>query len=63
MSRPRKIGLDYFPVDTDIFDDFGIRILMSKFGADGPHKDRRVDELYACADEVLRAPDIERVFV
>jgi len=35
MSRPRKIGLDYFPVDTDIFDDFGIRILMSKFGADG----------------------------
>ena len=35
MSRPRKIGLDYFPVDTDIFDDFGIRILMSKFGTDG----------------------------
>ena len=35
MGRPKKQGLDYFPVDTDIFDDFGIRILMSKFGADG----------------------------
>lgn len=35
MGRPRKQGLDYFPVDTDIFNDFGIRILMAKFGADG----------------------------
>jgi len=35
MGRPRKKGLDYFPVDTDIFNDVVIRILMAKFGADG----------------------------
>lgn len=35
MGRPKKQGLDYFPVDTDIFNDFGIRILMAKYGADG----------------------------
>ena len=35
MGRPRKQGLDYFPVDTDIFNDVVIRILMAKFGADG----------------------------
>ena len=35
MGRPRKSGLDYFPVDSDIFDDFGIRILISRYGMDG----------------------------
>lgn len=35
MGRPRKQGLDYFPVDSDIFNDVVIRILMAKFGADG----------------------------
>lgn len=35
MGRPRKQGLDYFPVDTDIYDDFGIRVLISKYGCDG----------------------------
>lgn len=33
MSRPKKIGLDYFPVDT-VFDE-KIQILESKFGNDG----------------------------
>lgn len=35
MGRPKKQGLDYFPVDSDIFDDFSIRILISKYGSDG----------------------------
>ena len=35
MGRPRKQGLDYFPVDTDIYDDFGIRVLIAKYGCDG----------------------------
>ena len=35
MGRPRKQGLDYFPVDSDIFDDFSIRILIAKYGCDG----------------------------
>ena len=35
MGRPRKKGLDYFPVDVDIFEDFAVRILISRYGADG----------------------------
>lgn len=35
MGRPKKTGLDYFPVDTDIFEDFGVKILMARFGSDG----------------------------
>ena len=35
MGRPRKRGLEYFPVDADIFDDFAIRILISRYGSDG----------------------------
>lgn len=35
MARPIKQGLDYFPLDVDIFYDKNIRILMSKYGADG----------------------------
>jgi hypothetical protein len=33
MARPKKIGLDYFPIDT-VFDE-KIQILESKFGNDG----------------------------
>lgn len=35
MSRPRKRGLDYFPFDVVFFSDKKIRILKSRFGADG----------------------------
>ncbi len=35
MSRPRKAGIEYFPFDTDFFSDKKIRILKSRFGADG----------------------------
>ena len=35
MGRPRKKGLDYFPVDTDIFKDPAIRVLMNRYGSDG----------------------------
>ena len=35
MARPQKTGLDYFPVDVDIFSDTKIRIVMARFGADG----------------------------
>ena len=35
MARPRKDGIDYFPFDTDFFSDKKIRILKSRFGADG----------------------------
>lgn len=35
MARPEKNGIDYFPLDTDFFDDKAIRILVAKFGSDG----------------------------
>ena len=35
MARPQKTGLDYFPVDVDIFSDIKIRLVMARFGADG----------------------------
>lgn len=35
LARPQKTGLDYFPVDVDIFSDIKIRIVMARFGADG----------------------------
>ena len=35
MARPRKRGIDYFPFDVDFFSDKKIRILKSRFGADG----------------------------
>lgn len=35
MARPRKKGLDYFPLDIDFFSDKKIKILKARFGADG----------------------------
>ena len=35
MPRPRKKGLDYFPLDVDFFSDQKIKILKARFGADG----------------------------
>ncbi|MGN1456757.1 MAG: DUF4373 domain-containing protein [Acutalibacteraceae bacterium] len=35
MARPKKKGLDYFPLDVDIFSDKKIRILMARYGSDG----------------------------
>ena len=35
MARPVKRGLDYFPLDVDVFSDRKIKILYSRFGADG----------------------------
>lgn len=35
MARPKKNGIDYFPFDVDFFSDKKIRILKSRFGADG----------------------------
>ena len=35
MARPRKRGLDYFPFDVTFFSDKKVRILKSRFGADG----------------------------
>lgn len=35
MARPRKSGIDYFSFDVDFFSDKKIRILKSRFGADG----------------------------
>lgn len=35
MARPPKKGLDYFPFDAEFFSDRKIRILKSKYGADG----------------------------
>lgn len=36
MSRHRKAGLGYFPLDTGFFEDKRIRRLTARFGADGP---------------------------
>ncbi len=35
MARPIKKGLDYFPLDADIFSDKKMKVLYSRFGADG----------------------------
>lgn len=35
MARPQKKGLDYFPLDVDLFADQKIKILKSRFGTDG----------------------------
>ena len=35
MARPRKAGLSYFPLDSDIFADKDIRALISRFGSEG----------------------------
>lgn len=35
MARPRRTGLDYFPLDVDFFGDRKIKILKGRFGADG----------------------------
>ena len=35
MARPTKNGLDYFPFDVGFFGDNKIRILKSRYGADG----------------------------
>lgn len=36
MARPRKQGIDYFPLDTSFLMDMDIRAIRSKFGNDGP---------------------------
>ncbi len=35
MARPVKKGLGYFPLDSSIFSDRKIKILMARYGADG----------------------------
>lgn len=35
MARPAKKGLNYFPLDVDIFEDRKIRILTSRYGGNG----------------------------
>ena len=35
MARPIKKGLSYFPLDTSLFSDRKIKILMARYGADG----------------------------
>ena len=35
MARPRKKGLDYFPLDVDFFSDKKIKRLRARYGTDG----------------------------
>ena len=35
MARPKKDGIDYFPLDTNFFSDSDIKILKARYGADG----------------------------
>ena len=35
MARPLKDGLGYFPLDTDIFQDKDVQMLMMRYGSDG----------------------------
>ena len=35
MARPKKEGLDYFPLDVGFFEDKKIKILRARYGADG----------------------------
>jgi hypothetical protein len=32
MGRPKKKGLDYFPIDTDIFQDEKMQLVFARFG-------------------------------
>ena len=78
MARPLKKGLDYFPMDVNLFSDLKIRFLMGKFGADGLavyiylltaiYREGycvRADEdfrLLVCVDLRLRADRLEEMF-
>ena len=33
MARPNKKGLDYFPVDVDMFEGDDVALITSEFGA------------------------------
>ena len=35
MPRPKSLGIEYFPFDVDFFSDKKIKILKSRYGADG----------------------------
>ena len=35
MARQQKAGLDYFPLDVNIFSDNKIRILKARYGVNG----------------------------
>lgn len=35
LARPKKDGLDYFPLDVDFFEGDKIKILKARYGADG----------------------------
>ena len=35
LARPKKIGLSYFPLDVDFFEDPKIKILRARYGRDG----------------------------
>lgn len=35
MARPKKQGIDYFPLDCDFFSDRKVKILKARYGADG----------------------------
>ena len=35
MSRPKKTGLDFFPLDIDFFEDEKLLLVSSKFGVAG----------------------------
>ena len=35
MARPIKDGVDYFPLDTDFFQDDKVRLIKGEFGAKG----------------------------
>ncbi len=35
MARPRKQGLDYFPMDVNLFSGKEIHIIQDQYGADG----------------------------
>lgn len=35
MARPRKNGLFYFPLDTDLFQDTKIRVVRARYGGNG----------------------------
>ena len=35
MARPQKKGLDYFPMDVDIFNDTKLKVVRAGYGSDG----------------------------
>ncbi len=63
MSRPVKHGLDYFPVDTDIFEDEKLRRIYTRHGLIGEAVvTRLLCKIYRAGAWLIWTSDMEALF-